>query len=168
MSVFPLKLFLCAQLLLLVPSFALAQLFSEPEKNWVEEEVVFPPPPQAESLREFYVTASSPNTFLIDESSLNVGADGVVRFILVIRTRGGAESVSFEGIRCTTSERRIYAHGRPDGEWVAAKRATWERLRASTYNMPHAVLAVQHFCDGKIAPRSRAAALHGLRHGLRQ
>lgn len=168
MSVFSMKVFLCVQFSLLVPSVALAQLFSEPDKNWVEEEVVFPPPPKAESLREFFVTASSPNTFLIDESSLEVGADGVVRFILVVRTKGGAENVSFEGIRCTTSERRIYAHGRPDGEWVAAKRATWERLRASSYNMPHAVLAVQHFCDGKIPPRSTAEALQGLRYGLRQ
>jgi hypothetical protein len=139
--------------------------FEDSEPNWQEGEVEFPPPPSDRHLHEFFVSAASPNTFLVDTSSLSLGDDRVVRFILVVRTPGGAENVTFEGIRCASGEGRLYAHGRPDGEWVPARRSEWAPLRASGYNMPRAVLAAQHFCDGPAPPRSREHALRGLRHG---
>lgn len=149
-----------------LPSLAVAGLFSDPDPNWKEGEVVFPDPPEERNLHEFFVTAASPNTFLIDESTLSVGADRVVRYVLIVRTQGGAENVTFEGLRCSSGERRIYAHGRDDGSWVPARRSEWEPLRANSYNMPRAVLAAQHFCDGPVPPRSREEALRGLREGV--
>lgn len=153
--------------LMLAGGPASAQLFSKPDPNWREIEVELPPPPAEATLRSLFVSAASPNRFFVDEASLSVGEDGVVRYVLVVRTAGGAQNVSFEGIRCATGEQRIYALGRADGQWVAARRSAWEPIADTSYNRPRAVLASQHFCDGRIAPRSREAALRGLRDGLR-
>lgn len=140
----------------------------EHEREWEEGEYELPPPPSEANLRSFFVSAASPNEFYVDESTLTVGDDAVVRYVLVVRTRGGAENVTFEGIRCTSGERRIYALGREDGEWVDARRSEWEPLRVNSYNMPRAALAANHFCDGPVPPRNRAEALRGLRDGLKQ
>lgn len=128
---------------------------------------MLPAPPSEASLRQFFVSAASPNRFLIDESTISVGEDGVVRYVLVVRTPGGAENVSFEGIRCTSGERRIYAMGRPNGEWAAARRSEWEPISDNAYNRPRAALAFDYFCDGPAPPRSRDQVLRQLRDGVR-
>jgi hypothetical protein len=148
--------------LLLLVSPATAQLFTSPDPNWREAEVALPQPPAEATLRRFFVSAASPNDFFIDEASLSVGEDGVVRYVLVVRAAGGAENVTYEGIRCRTGERRIYAIGRADGEWAPARRSQWEPIVDNAYNRPRAALAGQHFCDGPAAPRTREAALRGL------
>lgn len=150
---------------LLYAGNAAAQFLTDPDKDWEEEAYVLPPFPNADSLREFYVTATSPNEFYVDESSLDVGEDGVVRYVLVIRSPSGAESVTFEGLRCVSTESRIYATGRADGEWSKARRSEWEPIRANAYNMPRAILAGEHLCNGTVPPHTRAEALTWLRNG---
>ncbi|MBA4743252.1 MAG: CNP1-like family protein [Azoarcus sp.] len=157
-----------AALLLSLPACAVAGLFTEPDPNWREDSVEYPPPPNEDELHGFFVTAASPHRFFVDEASLSVGEDRVVRYTLVVRTAGGSETITFEGIRCETGERRIYAHWRPEGEWSPARRSEWEALRASGYNMPRAVLAAQHFCDGPAPPRSVDEARRRLIYGLGQ
>lgn len=149
----------------LFPLFASAQggIFSGPDPNWREGEYSLPPAPSEAALRQFFVSAASPNRFLIDESSLAVGEDGVVRYVLVVRTPGGAENTTYEGIRCASGERRIYAMGRPDGTWVSARRSDWEPISDNAYNRPRAALAYDHFCDGPAPPRNTAEALRLLR-----
>ncbi|HRP76247.1 MAG TPA: CNP1-like family protein [Rhodocyclaceae bacterium] len=144
-----------------------AQIFSAPDPNWHEEEFLMPPPPSERALREFEVSRASSNRFLVDESSLTVGEDGVVRYVLVVRTPGGAQNVSFEGVRCATAEHRIYAFGRPDGEWVSSRREDWERIGGGSFNRPSAVLARDYFCDGRSPPRNRDVVARRLREGLK-
>ncbi|WP_225433399.1 CNP1-like family protein [Thauera sedimentorum] len=134
----------------------------EANANWKEGEVEFPPAPAESSLREFFVSSASPNTFLIDEQTLSVGEDGVVRYVLVVRTPGGAENVTFEGIRCNTGERRIYASGRRDGSWSRARNSEWAPISDNSYNRPRAALARDHFCDGPAPPRNRDEVLRRL------
>lgn len=152
---------------LLVPFPAVAQGFLvEPDENWQEAEVPMPPPLQPDHLREFEVSAASSNRFFVDESSLDVGTDYVVRFVMLIRGSGGAEMVTYEGIRCTTGEYKLYAHGREDGEWVPPRRSEWKPLRSVRSHLPQAALARNYLCDGVAPPRSRDAALRGLRNGV--
>jgi len=144
-----------------------AGLFSGPDPNWREGEIVYPPAFSGEGLREFYVSAASPNRFLVDENSLSVDSDGVVRYVLVVRTSGGAENVTFEGIRCESGERRIYATARADGGWSPARRSGWEPIGSGSYNQPRSALARNYFCDGSTMARDRAEVLRKLREAVR-
>ena len=144
---------------------ACAQDFEERVANWQEDGVVMPAAPVEASLREFYVSATTPNTFMIDRDTLTVGADGVVRYVLVVRTPGGAENITFEGIRCNTGERRIYASARKGGEWASLRNSEWVPISNNTYNRPRAALAAELFCDGPAPPRDAEEVLRRMDRG---
>ncbi len=140
----------------------LAGLLVDADPDWKEAAVEMPAPPQAAGLRAFDIGSTSPNAFFVDEQSVTVGEDRVVRYTLVVRTPGGAENVTFEGIRCATGERRIYASGRKDGTWTPMKSSEWQPISVNNYNRPRAALAYDYFCDGPAAPRDRKHALQLL------
>lgn len=123
-------------------------------QSWREGEVAFPAPPVDSSLREFYVSAVAENRFFVDMSTLGVGADGVVRYVLVVLTQGGARNVSFEGMRCETREWRIYASGRADGSWSKARSENWSPVREAAVNRHRAVLFLDYFCPGGVIVRN--------------
>src|SRR4030065_1495297 len=89
----------------------------EADKPWVELSAQLPPAPKAENLVEFNVSSATRNRHFVDTASISVGDDKVVRYTVVIEAAGGAKNVSFEGMRCATGERRLYAYGQPDGGW---------------------------------------------------
>lgn len=128
---------------------------AEPEDyvrpTWQEGEFVLPAAPSPEGLVPFYVSATTDNRFFVDVSSLTVGGDGVVRYVLVVLTKQGARNVTFEGMRCTSRERRVYATGRADGSWSTARRNDWIKVSEATTNRQHAALFQDYFCpDGVI------------------
>jgi hypothetical protein len=86
-----------------------------------------------------------------------VGDDGVVRYALMVKTAGGAVNVSFEGIRCDTRELRVYAFGRPNGEWSRARNINWQYIEFREFNNHHLTLFREHFCPTRktIAPVSK-------------
>ena len=134
-------------------------------KAWQEIAIVLPPAPADKNLKEFFVSAASPNRYAIDLSSFSIGSDGVARYVLVVLAAGGARSVSFEGIRCETRERRIYATGRLDGTWSRSRNNEWARIRDIAPARQHAALFLDYFCpDGVIvrdADEARTAFLRG-------
>jgi hypothetical protein len=134
-------------------------------KQWQELEVVLPAAPEEGRLQPFYVSAVAESRFSIDPATLTVGDDGVVRYVLVVLTPGGARNVTFEGMRCATRERRIYASGRPDGSWSKARRADWVPVRDAYVNRHHAVLFLDYFCAGGIVVNGAAEAREALRRG---
>ncbi|MEW6676700.1 MAG: CNP1-like family protein [Pseudomonadota bacterium] len=100
--------------------------FDENAKAWTEIQSQIPPYPKAENLVEFIVSSATSNRFYIDYPSISVGQDGVVRYTVLIRSPAGAETVSFEGMRCETGERKLYAFGRKNGDWSRNRYAKWE------------------------------------------
>lgn len=128
---------------------------------WEEEAATLPDFPRAGDLIPFYVSAVTPNTFAVDGRTLAIGADGVVRYALVVRAAGGAENVTFEGVRCETLERRIYATGR-GGAWVPARDSAWTAISFNGYNRHRAALAQEYLCDGPMPVRSAAEARQRL------
>lgn len=121
----------------------------EETAEWKELDVTPPEPPKAENLNEFYVSAVATNHYFIDSSSLAVGSDGVVRYVLVVRTAGGAENVSFEGIRCEERTWKLYATGGTDGQWRTARISEWRPIENKPVNRYHAALSRDFFCpDG--------------------
>lgn len=147
---------------LLTPAAVSAGLLVDADPEWREGEHVYPVVPQDAGLRAFFVSPSTAHQFLIDVSTLSVDPDGVVRYVLVVRAAGGAESITFEGLRCATHERRIYASARKDGTWAAMKRSAWEPIRDNAANRPRSALARDLFCDGPVPPRDRAQVMRRL------
>lgn len=121
--------------------------FNDPDApQWTEDSVQLPGYPGDKSLREFYVSETTSHRFFIDETSLSIGKDGVVRYVLVVRTRGGASNVTFEGIRCDSREFKHYATGRQDGSWAMVRKGEWRVIENKPINRHHAALFRDYLC----------------------
>lgn len=135
------------------------------EKAWVELEAQLPAYPKQENWLPFFVSAASDNQFFVDAASLNVGDDGVVRYTLVVKSGAGAVNVSFEGMRCNTRERKLYAFGRADGTWAKARSSKWEPIRYQDRNRQHHMLYDDFFCPRGIVVASPEVAVAALKRG---
>jgi hypothetical protein len=122
--------------------------FDENVKPWQEVLAQLPAYPKVEGLIPFVVSSATRNKHFVDFPSVSVGEDGVVRYSVVIRAEGGAENVSFEGMRCATGERKIYAFGRPNGEWARNRYARWEGIKDRQATSYHRELYYSYFCAG--------------------
>lgn len=136
--------------------------YFEEDKPWVEVETVLPEYPKSENLIQFYVSAVTSNTFLVDAKSLSAGEDGVVRYTVVVKTSGGASNVSFEGMRCKTKERRLYALGRNDNTWVKPRTKDWTNIRPGSYQ---AILYKEYFCPGGMSIYKAEEGVDALKRG---
>ena len=155
--------------LLLLPTFARAawgdvNIDFGDDKPWEEIQAKLPPYPQAQDLLPFYVSGIAGNQYLLDKKAINVGQDGVVRYTLVVNTRGGASNISFEGIRCKTRERKIYAVG-SDKAWVPARDSSWQPIAVRSLLSYHRVLADEYLCPVGISVHSPQEALRNIRNG---
>lgn len=133
--------------------------------RWQEVEPSLPPPPGEGTLSEFFVSAATANRFYVDLASISVGTDGVVRYVLIAQTAEGGRNVSFEGIRCESGQRRIYALGRADGSWSPARSREWVRIRDVTANRQHAALYSGYFCPLGTIVRDADEARDALKRG---
>lgn len=131
--------------------------------EWKEQDTRLPAYP---NMRDLLVAAVSGDTrfeFRIDPASIEIGSDGVVRFVVVAQSPGGAVNVSYEGIRCSTRERRIYGVGRPNGTWSIPFRSDWVDYRGSGVNAYHEAFAQQYFCVDKTPVSSVAEIVKQLK-----
>ncbi len=124
--------------------------FDDPGNDWKEVQTRLPPYPRAEDLVEFPVSATTSNRYFIDYATLNVGGDGVVRYSVQVRSPSGAETVSFEGLRCETGERKLYAFGHRlpagGGEWSRNRFAKWDPIAARQANSYQRELFFYYLC----------------------
>ena len=126
---------------------ALASGFDEDfeEKPWEEAAVQLPAFPEEANLIPFRVGSRDDIKYLVDGASLSVGSDGVVRYTVLVVSEAGGQNVSYEGMRCATAERRLYAFGRSDKTWSKARNNQWVRIRGGSNN--HVVeLFANYFC----------------------
>jgi hypothetical protein len=153
----------------LIPLTAAAQAGTDDEESspgrWSEAEVKLPPFPKPGNLIKFAPSAATSNEFFIDPDSISVGADGVVRYALVVRSPGGAQNVSYEGIRCETREQKYYAFGRLDGTWVNVRSPQWKRIEYREVNRQHGVLYDDYLCRDRRRPRTAKEAINELKYG---
>jgi len=161
--------FVIVSVALLAAQVAHAQrtaLFESDDKpDWKEGEVRFPPYPAPADLLAFDVSSSATASFFIDAKSLSLADDGVVRYTLVVRGAGGAENVTYEGIRCETAERKLYAIGRSGGEWVRSGNDAWAQIADNAFNRQHAALFKDYFCRPGEARPVLDQILRSLRYG---
>lgn len=147
--------------------------FDANAKAWKEVQAQLPPYPKAENLVEFTVSAATSNRFYIDFPSIHVGQDGVVRYTVLIKSPAGAETVSFEGMRCETGERKLYAFGHKDGqgggEWSRNRYAKWELIPARQATSHQRELFFHYLCTvdtaGDLKKIQYAVKTGGVRRG---
>lgn len=138
----------------------------EEEKTWVERATQLPPYPDTSNLLEFDAGGViTGNQYLIDPASINVGGDGVIRFSLIVRSSSGALNISYEGIRCETTERKLYALGRNDKTWVEPRLSEWEKLTNVRQFYAQRELAKNIFCPNRQIVRDREDAIRALKAG---
>jgi hypothetical protein len=139
------------------------QEFDDEAKPWQEIAAQLPALPMPENLVPFYVSPTATMKFAIDSKSLAAGSDGVMRYVLVSRSAAGAENISYEGIRCESSEVKLYAFGHKDGTWGRSRRDKWEPILEKTSNRQHAALAHDYFCNSKVIASSVPEILDRMR-----
>lgn len=143
---FPLVAAFCAAPVLAAEWGQFEYDFEANTKTWQEIQAQLPPAPKPDNLIEVKLDAATRNQLLIDAGSLSSGDDGVVRYTAIIRTPSGAENVSFEGLRCETGERKLYAFGRSNGEWSRNRYAKWEPIQARLAGGYHRELFFHYLC----------------------
>jgi hypothetical protein len=123
--------------------------FDDDTKVWKEVQASIPPYPKAENLIPFEVSSATRNKHFVDLPSVSIGADGVVRYTVVVKSPAGAETVSFEGMRCESGERKLYAFGRADGqgggEWSRNRYARWDAIKGRQQTSYHRELLLSLF-----------------------
>lgn len=137
------------------------------EKPWAEIEAQLPPYPKEENFLPLYVSAATDNKFFVDSASISTGDDGVVRYTLIVKSSSGAVSVSFEGMRCASHERKLYAFGRKEGSWSRARSAKWEPISYQDRNRQHHVLYDDFFCPEGLIVKNPQEAVDLLKRGFK-
>jgi len=132
--------------------------------DWKEEQVAPPPVFSQDAL----IPLDMPNYVSlkvgVDPDTIVVGADGVVRYVIVMKNSTGSVNAVFEGIRCTSDEVKTYARWSSSGTWSATSNPQW---KAVNDNMPsrHAqAFARQGGCQNRLAP-AKAEILRALKAG---
>jgi hypothetical protein len=139
--------------------------FDDETKSWKEIQAQLPPPPKSENLARVKTGSATSHQFFVDTASISVGQDGVTRFTVVVKTAGGATNVTFEGMRCETRERKLYAIGHSDATWVRARDTKWQRVVLRDLTPHHHTLYHDFFCPNRVAPTPVKQAVIALKRG---
>jgi hypothetical protein len=158
-------LYFCVLNAALLFSFSVLAQADDADKNPTKAEspVVLPSPVTKNNLLPFYVSPTTSMDFAIDAKSVTVTDDGVVRFSLIITSPSGAKNISYEGIRCSSGEKKLYAIGQLNGSWSPARRDTWEPIFDHGSNRYHAALAKDYFCESGVVAGKAEAITERLR-----
>ena len=134
----------------------------EEEKVWIESAATLPKFPSTEGFVDYFVSAASPNKYSIAPQTISVAVDGVVRYVAAVKTPGGVLNVSFEGLRCTTKEVKLYAFGHADGTWSKSRNDRWSAVRPGSYQ---ATLFKEYFCPRGVMIFTASEGADALRQG---
>jgi hypothetical protein len=158
--------FLCsvaqAQTIIKPPDFDAE--FDDDAKPWQEIVLRLPALPSSENLVPFQVGATVSLAFAIDAKSISVGEDDVVRYTLVATSPAGAKNISYEGIRCKTFEKKLYAFGHANGSWSRSRRDKWEPIPRTVATRQQATLARDYFCRGEVVAENAKAIVERIRN----
>ena len=138
----------------------------ESDKPWVEQLTQLPAYPNEKNLMAFDAGTVSDNQYFVDTTSIKVGEDGVIRFSLVIKSSAGASNVSYEGIRCATSERKLYALGRDDKSWIQPRVSEWQKLDFVRQFYAQRELSKNIFCPNQQIVSNTEEAIQALKAGM--
>lgn len=136
------------------------------KKEVVEREVKLPPFPKDGNLLAFDPSAANTNRFFIDADSISIVDDGTVRYTLIVKSPSGAENISYEGMRCETTEQKFYAFGRRDGTWSNVRAPAWRKIQYKDVNRQYGVLYASYFCPDGSPIASVKQAIDRFKYGV--
>lgn len=121
--------------------------------EWAESDV--PPAPSFDvaQLIEIDVDARGNLQYGVDPDTVQIGADGVVRYVMVARSSTGALTAMYEGVRCSTGDYKLYARYNA-GRWSPVASPDWKSLWESTRIKHPLAFARQGGCNSRAAPSS--------------
>lgn len=155
--------------LLVLAGSAASQYADLDRADWTEDK---PPPPPAydvNRLIEIEMPRASSVRMGIDPETIHINPDqSVVRYVVVARGPS-ALNASYEGIRCTTGEYRVYARQVQGGPWVDSKDGGWRAMRGqSNVMVQHPLqLARGGLCVGTSVRASVPEMVRELKSGNR-
>lgn len=138
------------------------------QKPWAEERIQLPAMPRDERLLEFFVGEAAGHRHFVDRDSIAVGDDGVIRFTLVIRTTGGATNVTYEGMRCSTRESKVYALAQGSSAWAELRAPEWRKIVSGSKQTARVVLYHDYFCPDWTIVRNAEEAVQALVRGFHE
>ena len=147
--------------LVLAAGSASAQL-ATPDPDWKEADAPAPPAFKLDRLIPLEM-ARGALRYGIDPASVSLGADGIVRYVMVASSATGAVNAIYEGIRCDTAEVKVFARHNPDSGWIPAKDATWRALHDNFPSRHSLTIARTGACLGHAPNRSAAQIVRDLR-----
>jgi hypothetical protein len=151
--------------LLLAAPAAFAQFAADVDPDWKEAEA--PPPPALRT--DKLIPLDMPRSALrfgVDPASVSVGADSVVRYVVVATSSSGAVNAMYEGIRCNTAEVKVYARYNPDAGWKAVGQSEWKPLH-NTQGQAHSLLVARSgACVGRAPNGSAPQVVRDLSAGV--
>lgn len=134
------------------------------DKPWVESAVSLPPYPKPANLLPFSVSALSTFHYDLDKASVSVEPGGLVRYAVVVTSAQNAVNVSYEGIRCSAQEYKIYAIG-AGGKWQLVRDPVWRPIQERSPYSYRRALMEDAFCPAGNAVASPAQAFDNLQKG---
>ncbi|MCW5649745.1 MAG: CNP1-like family protein [Ramlibacter sp.] len=158
----PLREWLACALALSVTAAA-AQLTPD-DPDWKELDA--PPPPAFDlgRLVPFEVNIGSQLKFGVDPATIQIGSDGIVRYVIVAQSATGVVNAMYEGLRCSTGEVRTFARYNANSGWSPLEKAGWRSLWATQPSKHSLMFAKQGGCNGNSAPRSVAQIVRDLKN----
>jgi len=139
--------------------------FDEAVVAWQELQAQMPNAPVDADLLAFEIEGRPGYRYALDRKSLTTGSDGVTRYSVVITSPSGVRTINFEGMRCATGERKIYAFGRADGSWSKNRAARWDAIRARVPGSYHSTLFHDFLCAGGEGTASVEQIVQRLKRG---
>ena len=142
-----------------VSSFA---QFTPPDPDWKELDSPAPPAFTLERLVPIDVPRATLR-YSVVPASVSLGADRVVRYVVVASSSSGAVNAMYEGIRCSTAEVKVYARHNQDSGWSKAPDAEWRPLHDALRARHSLAIARTGACIGHAPNRSPQEIVRDLR-----
>ena len=135
---------------------------------WQEQEVTLPAPPSKARPLAFDVGAGSELRYTLDTTSIAIGQDGVVRYVVSATSPSGVENVLYEGLRCDTGEATTYARwNSSEQRWTMQASWTWRPISGLAVTRIALKLAQTGMCDGRTPNGPVPRMLQDLERGGR-
>ena len=137
--------------------------------DWQESEVASFPEFDLKKSTQVNVDPQSQLRWYVDPSTISLGKDRIVRYVVLGVSKSGTVNASYEGVFCKDGTYKIYgrAIGKTDQtlfEWRAVEKPQWQNLQDAPPHSHTRVLAKTVMCDGNSSPIDVNVVLQRLKN----